>query len=86
MAKQLKDLLERIKIMYTEYTFSSNIGLSDLSVEPFTVRELNSRSCHFEQFIIIIIYRLLMKEYTSLLHMKTMQEHFCVRYKHVQTE
>ena len=40
MVEVLKDLLEGQKIIYSEYTFSSKIGLSDLSIEPFTVREL----------------------------------------------
>ena len=40
MVELLKDLLEEQKIMYSEYTFSSKVGLSDLSIEAFTVREL----------------------------------------------
>ena len=37
MIRRLKLLLTRERIAYTEYTFSSRIGLSDLKVEPFTV-------------------------------------------------
>ena len=43
MIRRLKELLTHEMITYTEYIFSTNIGLSDIKVEPFTVCDKNSK-------------------------------------------
>lgn len=42
MTRSLKGLLTKKSINYTEYTFSTNIGLSDLRIEAFSVSMADS--------------------------------------------
>ena len=79
MIGRLKELLSKEEIMYTEHTFSTDIGLTDLRDEPFSV----SCETHAKQSLEIIILlntRIQVREFISLQLSKTMQEHCCVRY------